>query len=137
MVCSSCAVKALTMIETEFDGTLCCPSTRKKSFEERLLSFKNWRGNVSPVDLAKTGFYFTGYEDICCCAFCGLEICEWEADDCPLMEHIKFGKCPFAQVLLVAKAYRNASRPKKNCKYIYVLHVLLVLTTYFIVFKMF
>lgn len=89
---------------TDVDGI--CLSNRKKNFDERLLTFKNWTGKVNPVELAKAGFYFTRHMDACRCVFCDLEIYHWETDDCPLKEHLKFNRCcTFANVLNLSKIY--------------------------------
>lgn len=36
------------------------------------------------------GFYFTSIEDICVCFHCGTEIFEWESQDEPIDEHLKY-----------------------------------------------
>ncbi|XP_059485370.1 death-associated inhibitor of apoptosis 2-like [Neocloeon triangulifer] len=66
----------------------------------RLYSFpsQNWpkASVVSPAELASNGFYFTGRGDNVRCAFCYLEVCQWEEGDTALGEHKKFNPlCPF------------------------------------------
>ncbi|XP_059471940.1 baculoviral IAP repeat-containing protein 3-like [Neocloeon triangulifer] len=59
------------------------------------LKKKDWRF-VTPVDLAKSGFYYSGQEDNCCCIFCNLEVRGWEMGDTPDGEHKRWNKnCPF------------------------------------------
>lgn len=96
------------MEDTEFDCISTFRIDRYKHFEERLLTFENWPGKSNPVELAKAGFYFTEDMDSCRCAFCHMEIYKWEADDIPLMEHIKFNKkCPFARILYLSSKYKH------------------------------
>ncbi|XP_065344243.1 uncharacterized protein LOC135942178 [Cloeon dipterum] len=51
-----------------------------------LLQKKNW-SYVTPLDLAKNGFYYSGDDDNCRCAFCNLEVRGWEAGDTARGEH--------------------------------------------------
>ncbi|XP_059470721.1 baculoviral IAP repeat-containing protein 3-like [Neocloeon triangulifer] len=55
----------------------------------------NWKF-VTPADLAKDGFYYTGEEDNCHCHFCKLEIRGWEEGDLVRSEHQRWNaECPF------------------------------------------
>ena len=74
-----------------------------KSEEIRRRTFNNW-----PVEfldknyLAAAGFYFTGFKDIVCCAFCEVQLKEWEPEDCPFKEHKRWSPaCPFINKLNV------------------------------------
>lgn len=64
--------------------------------ENRLETFVNW--NVPFIDkrqLARTGFYFIGPNDVVKCFFCTVEIGCWEPDDNPIDEHLKWApNCP-------------------------------------------
>jgi hypothetical protein len=50
----------------------------------RLCSFlmNKWSYPVDPNGLASSGFYWTGYYDMVRCAFCGLEVKDWELGKC-------------------------------------------------------
>ncbi|XP_059479807.1 baculoviral IAP repeat-containing protein 3-like [Neocloeon triangulifer] len=50
---------------------------------------KDWKF-VTPFDLAKWGFYYTGQDDNCRCIYCNLEVRGWEKGDTPEMEHKKW-----------------------------------------------
>ena len=75
---------------------------RLKSEANRLRTFKGWpKGScVSPVDLAKAGFFYTGKDDRVQCEFCQGVLRNWEAGgDNPIFEHRKhFPRCPFVQM---------------------------------------
>ncbi|XP_059479794.1 baculoviral IAP repeat-containing protein 1-like [Neocloeon triangulifer] len=60
-----------------------------------LLKKKDWRF-VTPKDLAKSGFHYTGREDKCCCIYCNLEVRGWQEGDTPDGEHKRWNpNCPF------------------------------------------
>ncbi|XP_059472154.1 death-associated inhibitor of apoptosis 2-like [Neocloeon triangulifer] len=59
------------------------------------LKKKDWRF-VTPVDLAKSGFYYSSQEDNCRCIYCNLEVRGWEKGDTPDGEHKRWNEnCPF------------------------------------------
>ncbi|CAB3388883.1 Hypothetical predicted protein [Cloeon dipterum] len=47
-----------------------------------LLKKNDWQ-YVTPFDLAKSGFYYSGCEDNVICVFCNLEVRGWEEGDTP------------------------------------------------------
>jgi hypothetical protein len=52
--------------------------------------------NVKPADLAKSGFFYVGPSDRVRCAFCNLNLHNWEAGDNPHVEHQRYAPtCPF------------------------------------------
>ncbi|XP_059479670.1 E3 ubiquitin-protein ligase XIAP-like [Neocloeon triangulifer] len=60
-----------------------------------LLKKKDWNF-VTPEDLAKSGFYYSGQEDNCRCIYCNLEVRGWEEGDTPDGEHKRWNpNCPF------------------------------------------
>ena len=65
--------------------------------KNRLGSFKNWPIPYIDVrELAKDGFYYTGYSDIVECRFCRLRLYRFEADDDVKEEHhLHAPYCPF------------------------------------------
>jgi Inhibitor of Apoptosis domain len=66
----------------------------------RILSFMDginpWPRSLDKYALAASGFYYTGRDDICRCAFCPLSVCDWELHDNPEAEHRRwYPTCPF------------------------------------------
>eukprot|EP01063_Lacrimia_lanifica_P031308 TRINITY_DN5130_c0_g1_i2.p1 TRINITY_DN5130_c0_g1~~TRINITY_DN5130_c0_g1_i2.p1 ORF type:complete len:132 (+),score=23.90 TRINITY_DN5130_c0_g1_i2:308-703(+) len=57
--------------------------------------------SVTPEALAAAGFFFNptnGSPDRCTCFACGLSLVQWEADDSPILEHVKHApRCAFAR----------------------------------------
>lgn len=86
-----------------------------RTYRQRLNSFANWKGKLTPEELAKAGFYFTSISDICKCYYCGLEIFQWTEDDCPIIEHYKYNykKCDLAECLWFS-ASKNFKIPKED-----------------------
>jgi hypothetical protein len=54
---------------------------RRKTFEHWSVQF------MDPNEKAAGGFYFRNRGDVVCCAFCEMEIEQWEKDDDPFREH--------------------------------------------------
>uniref|UniRef100_A0A8C5PK55 RING-type E3 ubiquitin transferase n=1 Tax=Leptobrachium leishanense TaxID=445787 RepID=A0A8C5PK55_9ANUR len=62
----------------------------------RLRSFTLGAPCISPVELARAGFYHLGPEDRVQCFCCGLVLKSWEPQDSPRYEHRRFCSiCPF------------------------------------------
>ena len=59
---------------------------------ERLASFNNWpvTAKQTPADLAREGFYHSGCDDSCTCAFCHVRLRNWKYDDIPICEHLRW-----------------------------------------------
>ena len=73
---------------------------RLKDEERRLMTFTRWpKGSgVSPENLARAGFFYTGTNDQVQCAFCEKTLMNWEHGDDPMAEHWKHvPRCPFVQ----------------------------------------
>ena len=88
----------------------------------RLASYSNkWKYHriQSPRTLSEAGFFFSGPEDIVRCFVCGITLGNWEDNDVPLNEHLRWGehccyikKClkhPVAQAI-VTTALADQSR---------------------------
>lgn len=70
------------------------------TFEKRLLSFYRWAGIKTPKSLARAGFYYTQCGDTVSCFSCGVLIGQWEHQDDPLKEHLRWSKsCVYATLL--------------------------------------
>lgn len=64
----------------------------------RMSSFAKWptHRTQTPKQMADAGFFYKGYSDVVVCFWCGVTICDWEDEDEPCMEHIKWQpNCPF------------------------------------------
>jgi len=67
----------------------------------RLKSYSLWPPALpqKPDDLAKAGFFYTGYSDQVKCFYCDGGLESWEPSDSPWMEHIKwFSECAFVKM---------------------------------------
>lgn len=73
------------------------PSESLRFEKCRLDTFIDWPVSfISPIELAKDGFYFLRISDHCACIYCKGIIGAWEEGDTPRGEHKKhFGRCPF------------------------------------------
>lgn len=65
----------------------------------RLLTFQSWPLTfLSPMDLAKAGFYYVGPGDRVACFACGGKLSNWEPKDDAMSEHLRhFPNCPFVE----------------------------------------
>lgn len=91
-----------------------------KNYEKRLLTFKNWTGVINPEDLAKAGFYFTQYMDVCRCVYCLIEIFQWKEGDCPIEEHYKNARyCDLAHILYKCKALNTEKKVSKKNNFVF------------------
>ena len=72
---------------------------KMKEERSRLLTFRDaWSQEVpvTPAQLARAGFFFTGVADRVKCAFCFGALRNWEDGDCAMREHaLYFPNCPF------------------------------------------
>ena len=81
-----------------FDGDGPQPLQRMRSEEARLMTYTRWpnHASVSPEDLARAGFFYTGSNDRVQCAFCENVLRNWETGDNPTFEHRRhFPRCRF------------------------------------------
>jgi len=77
--------------------------TSYKSEAVRLQTFNNWPVEfIDKNSLVTSGFYFTGFKDIVCCAFCHVQLGQWKQEDIPSEEHKRWSPaCPFVNKLNV------------------------------------
>lgn len=75
----------------------------------RLSTFKDWPCSfLKPAELAKAGFYYTNKADIVKCAYCAVEIGEWEQGDNIITEHKKWSPyCIFLKNTMPSNAQFN------------------------------
>ncbi|QAT90397.1 IAP-3 [Spodoptera exempta nucleopolyhedrovirus] len=74
-----------------------------QSFEERLMSFDSWPvgHTVAPLSLARAGFYYLGRGDEVRCAFCKVEIMNWQSGDDPIQDHKRWApQCKFIKNII-------------------------------------
>ncbi|EMP37968.1 Putative inhibitor of apoptosis [Chelonia mydas] len=67
--------------------------------DARLCTFQTWPLTfLSPADVAKAGFYYTGPGDKVACFTCGGQLSNWEPKDNAMSEHRRyFPNCPFVE----------------------------------------
>lgn len=101
-----------------------------RSFDERILTFENWSGSVSPVTLARSGFYRDnrlGVEDTVICCRCKIELYKWSQTDCVIEDHYKFSKdCPLAKTMWLDKKL-STPPPPSSTRYMKTFYLTLLL----------
>nr|XP_034338472.1 E3 ubiquitin-protein ligase XIAP isoform X2 [Crassostrea gigas] len=71
---------------------------RLHQFTERLDTFSCWSSPQRREDMALAGFYYTGCGDRVRCAFCNLQLQEWNIDVEPFSRHMHENpRCPFIE----------------------------------------
>ena len=68
-----------------------------QSEHHRLTTFVDWPQNspINPCELAAAGFYYLGNGDNVKCYKCGCGLCNWDPNDTPWGEHLKWSpNCP-------------------------------------------
>ena len=92
--CHFAAVKGPSLVKEA------CESNQMFSEIERLKSFELWpKKNILDINqLAASGLYFIGKDDITQCPFCNGKMTGWMEGDIPQIEHAKhFSKCTFVK----------------------------------------
>ena len=72
-------------------------------YQARLDSFKEWPASMSqqPSDLAKAGFYYFGIKDMVKCFFCNGGLKNWDHNDDPFQDHVRwFPTCQYIRQLM-------------------------------------
>ena len=67
-----------------------------ENINSRCATFKDWPLHhfIKPIDLAKAGFYYTGFSDTVQCYECEIRLKNFELDDIPMLEHCRWSpKC--------------------------------------------
>ena len=79
--------------------------------------------------LAASGFYYTNYKDVVCCAFCHVRLGQWKQEDSPFEEHKRWSPaCAFINGLFVGNKPVGSNNEQygrsrdvcgsSNCKYL-------------------
>lgn len=85
--------------------------------QTRLDSYKEWPATLSqqPADLAKAGFYYFGIKDMVKCFFCNGGLKNWDHNDDPFQDHVRwFPKCQFIRQLMGAEYVEKIREKYKN-----------------------
>ena len=85
--------------------------------QTRLDSYKEWPATLSqqPADLAKAGFYYFGIKDMVKCFFCNGGLKNWDHNDDPFHDHVRwFPKCQFIRQLMGAEYVEKIREKYKN-----------------------
>lgn len=87
---------------------------------DRLQTFNHWNNNyVTAESLAKAGFFSKYSTDVATCAYCGVEIGEWEEGDDPLEDHRKWAPtCRFVtqrQTEEIGRSFLSRSSGQDVC----------------------
>ncbi|AAZ67406.1 ihibitor of apoptosis (iap) [Trichoplusia ni single nucleopolyhedrovirus] len=86
-------------------------------FSNRLKTFdsKEWiNPYVLPIELAMNGFYYLGSRDQVRCAYCKIEICNWQQEDVVERDHKHYApQCPFIKKLDEEKNKHNTCELNK------------------------
>ena len=79
-------------------------NTSMVKYRIRINSFKRWPIQMKqcPIDLARSGFYYTEIGDILNCFHCGISLSKWESTDLPDNEHKKHS--PNCKYLYMARS---------------------------------
>ncbi|CAF1642756.1 unnamed protein product [Adineta ricciae] len=86
------------------------------SLVDRKASFQTWIAESMPSvdDLVKSGFFYTGQQNIVRCFHCDGSLEKWGANDNPLIEHVRwFPCCSYAKQLAGDQLY-NRIRQAQN-----------------------
>ncbi|CAF3714767.1 unnamed protein product [Rotaria sp. Silwood1] len=83
---------------------------------KRLQSFTTWSHESSPLvdELVRAGFFYTGTENIVTCFYCNGSLQNWNANDNPLIEHVRwFPYCGYAKQVCGDELYRKIQEAKR------------------------
>lgn len=86
----------LTMVITEKQHKV----SKFSTCQDRLNTFTNWPKYMRPrpTELAKAGLYYCGVGDKVQCPTCNIVLQEWEPNDDPFEDHLKYSpNCPYME----------------------------------------
>lgn len=72
-------------------------------YQARLETFRDWPATLAqqPADLARAGFYYFGIKDMVKCFFCNGGLKNWDHNDDPFEDHVRwFPKCQYIRQLM-------------------------------------
>jgi hypothetical protein len=85
--------------------------------QARLDTFRDWPATLSqqPADLAKAGFYYFGIKDMVKCFFCNGGLKNWDHNDDPYEDHVRwFPKCQYIRQLMGVEYIEKVREKFKN-----------------------
>jgi hypothetical protein len=85
--------------------------------QARLDTFRDWPATLSqqPADLAKAGFYYFGIKDMVKCFFCNGGLKNWDHNDDPYEDHVRwFPKCQYVRQLMGVEYIEKVREKFKN-----------------------
>jgi hypothetical protein len=85
--------------------------------QARLETFREWPATLSqqPADLAKAGFYYFGIKDMVKCFFCNGGLKNWDHNDDPYEDHVRwFPKCQYIRQLMGVEYIEKVREKFKN-----------------------
>lgn len=62
------------------------------TLKARYKSFATWKAKSSIHEMINAGFFYSGKLDLVYCFHCGIALDQWEEDDNPRIEHLKWSK---------------------------------------------
>ena len=74
-----------------------------KYYEDRIKTFSTWpkAHPIKPDKLCSSGFVYTGLADKVYCFCCSTVLLQFESNDNPFIEHLKFSRdCEFLKIVL-------------------------------------
>jgi hypothetical protein len=86
-------------------------------YQRRLDSFKEWPPSLpqQPDDLARAGFYYYGIKDMVKCFFCNGGLKNWDRNDDPFEDHVRwFPKCQYIRQLMGSEYVDKIKDKYKN-----------------------
>jgi hypothetical protein len=115
---------------------MCGEEGSLQTYEDRLLTYIDWRYDVNPSELAQAGFYYTKKADIVRCIVCFCEFDSWHKGDDPLADHYRYAKhCDLAKILwkcrhFDSKAVKKQETPFTKLALLAFFSISLLLTAY-------
>lgn len=77
---------------------------------KRLQSFDKWPNSLHqrPEELSAAGFFYFGTGDRVLCYYCGNGLKDWERDDDPWKQHVRwYGECEFVKLTTLLQKEEN------------------------------
>ena len=87
--------------------------------QSRIESFKTWPIALKQngESMAIAGFFYTNQSDVVICYLCGVIIRNWQENDDPITEHMKFKRnCRFVKYKCDSLTVKKAIKTNKNDK---------------------
>ena len=86
-------------------------------YQARIDTFRDWPATLSqqPADLARAGFYYFGIKDMVKCFFCNGGLKNWDHNDDPYEDHVRwFPKCQYVRQLMGVEYIESVREKFRN-----------------------